>query len=67
MLDFIGEILFEVVLKLVLRAVLYPAALVFCTPFILVRALVLALRRRQRFRYAVEDGYDAVSDAWWEW
>jgi hypothetical protein len=67
MLDLIGKILVEVVLKVVLRIFLYPAALAFCTPFILIRALILALRRRQRFPYAVEDGYSAVSDAWWDW
>jgi hypothetical protein len=65
MLDLIGRAIVQVVLKLVWRVILYPAALLLCTPFILVRALILALRRRQRFLYAVEDGYSAVSDVWW--
>jgi hypothetical protein len=65
MLDLIGEVIVQVVLKFVWRVILYPTALLLCTPFILIRALLLALRRRQRFLYAVEDGYSVVSDAWW--
>jgi hypothetical protein len=67
MLDEIGEVIVRVLLSFVWRAILYPAALLLCTPFILVRALILALRRRQRFIYSVKDGYSAVSDAWWDW
>lgn len=65
MLDLIGEVIVQVVLKFVWCVILYPAALLLCTPFILIRALTLARRHRQRFLYAVEDGYSAVSDVWW--
>lgn len=65
MLDLIGEVIVQVALKLVWRVILYPATLLLCTPFILIRAFTLALRHRQRFLYAVEDGYSAVSDVWW--
>jgi hypothetical protein len=65
MLDLIGEVIVQGVLKFVWHVILYPAALLLCTPFILIRAFLLALRRRQRFLYAVEDGYSAVSDVWW--
>jgi len=67
MLDEIGQLIVRAMLKFVWRVILYPAALLLCTPFILVRALILAVRRRQRFIYAVSDGYSSVSFVWWAW
>lgn len=65
MFDWIGEALVSCILRLIWWGILFPVALVLCTPFILVRAAALALRGRQRFVYAISDGYGSVSDAWW--
>ena len=37
-----------------------PFVLLIATPIIFVRACVLAARKRQRFKFAVLDGYDSV-------
>jgi hypothetical protein len=37
-----------------------PLVLLIATPIIFVRACVLAARKRQRFKFAVLDGYDSV-------
>ena len=37
-----------------------PFILLIATPIIFVRACVLAARKRQRFKFAVLDGYDSV-------
>ncbi len=64
----LDEILGSLVVRLVAficRIILFPVALVLCTPFILVRAAILALRERQRFTHAVSDGYSSVDVFWW--
>ena len=65
MLDEILRAVLTDLLRFVLRIVLFPVALVLCTPFILIRAAVLALRRRETFTHAVADGYYAVDVVWW--
>ncbi len=49
----LGEFLSGVILWLV--------ALVICTPFILLWATFKALTHRQRFTYALQDGFSSVS------
>ncbi len=39
-----------------------PVILLLATPIIFVRASVLAIRKQQRFKFAVLDGYGAVWD-----
>jgi hypothetical protein len=51
--------------SLVLRLFLLPVALIIGTPVILIRAWILALRQKQRFAYAVSDGYSFVWEIWW--
>ena len=46
------------------RVILFPAVLIVGTPFVLLRAGGLALRRRQKFRYAIADGYGGLSSFW---
>jgi hypothetical protein len=65
MFDVIGQVILRGILTFAWRVILYPAALVLCTPFIVIRALILVFRHRQRFVYALSDGYASVSDAWW--
>ena len=57
--------LIRVALGIVLRFLLFPVALVVCTPFILVRAVILAARHRMKFTHAIIDGYEAVDVSWW--
>ena len=65
MLDLLlRTVVVELVLR-ILRIVFFPVALLVCTPFILVRGVVLAARRRARFARAVADGYYAVDISWW--
>ena len=65
MLDEILRFLITDLLRFVLRIILFPLALVICTPFILIRAVILALRRRETFNRSVADGYYAIDVAWW--
>ena len=65
MLDEILGLLLRGLRLFVLRIILFPIALVVCTPFIFVRAAILALLRRQRFIHAVADGYYAIDVIWW--
>ncbi len=65
MLDDILRILLADLLRFVLRIILFPVALVVCTPFILIRAVIQTLRRRETFIRAVADGYYAIDVAWW--
>ena len=46
-------------------AVLYPVAVLVSTPFILIRAWILALMHREKFGHAVSDGYSSLSVVWW--
>ena len=46
--------------RLAWLAFLLPLALVGATPFIVLRAAFLVRRRRQKFRFALADGYAAV-------
>ncbi len=54
----------KVVQRLIIWAVAIPVLLIVSTPFILMRGWVLAARKRQKFRYAVADGYDAIWTLW---
>ncbi len=45
--------------------VLYPLAVLVCTPFILIRAWILGLVHREKFGHAVSDGYSSLSVFWW--
>ena len=65
MLDEILRFLMTDLLRFALRIVLFPLALVICTPFIVIRAVILALRHRETFTRAVADGYYAIDVAWW--
>jgi len=44
---------------------LYPVAVLVCTPFILIRASILSLVRREKFPHAVSDWYSSLSAFWW--
>ena len=63
MIDPMGEALIEVLLKFIL----WPVAMVLCTPFILIWGVFALVARKQRFTYAVSDGYLAVSEFWKKW
>ena len=65
MLDEILGTFVRGLLLFVVRIILFPVALAACTPFIFVRAAILALLRGQRFIHAVADGYYAVDVLWW--
>jgi len=54
----------KVVQRVFVWLVVVPLLLIAATPIILVRGWILAARKRQRFRYAVADGYDAVWTLW---
>jgi hypothetical protein len=62
--ELLGSVFVEIVVR-VLRFVLYPLALLVCTPFVLVRGAVLAARHQAKFVQAVADGYEAVDVYWW--
>jgi hypothetical protein len=49
MLDELLEILFVQVVARILRVVLFPLALLVCTPFIFTRAVVLAIRQKTKW------------------
>ena len=57
MLDAIGEIIAGIVLEALVWIVLWPIVLISSTPFVLINACFLALSHKQRFRFAVADGY----------
>jgi hypothetical protein len=40
-----------------------PVILLIATPFIFLRAWILALRKEERFKFAVLDGYSSVWDS----
>jgi len=65
MLDEILDLFVRGLLVFVVRIILFPVALLACTPFIFIRAAILALRRRQSFVHAVADGYYSVDVLWW--
>ena len=57
----------EAVFTLVWKFILWPVVLVLVTPVIIIYACFSALRHRQRFMYALADGYSAVSEFWGKW
>jgi hypothetical protein len=63
MLQFILRWLVEEILYRLLILLLLPIALVVATPVILVRALLLRVRGKQRFTVALLDSYGSVWDA----
>jgi hypothetical protein len=44
---------------------LYPLAVLVCTPIIVIRALILGLVHREKFSHAISDGYSSLSFFWW--
>jgi len=67
MLDAIGEIIAGLLLEPLVWIVLWPVVLIISTPFVLINAYFSALTHKQRFHFAVADGYSTVSDRWKEW
>ena len=53
------------ILLFILRILLFPVALLVCTPFILIRAVILASRDKMKFSHAIVDGYEIVDVYWW--
>jgi hypothetical protein len=51
----------------VLGIILFPVALLICTPFVLIRAAILASRDQVKFIHAIADGYQTVDVYWWHW
>ena len=62
---FMLDELARVVFRFILRLILFPIALLVCTPFILIRAAVLASRDQMKFTHAIADGYETVDVYWW--
>jgi hypothetical protein len=60
MWDLILEGCVVAVLRWLIVIVLTPVVLLVATPFIFTRAWFLAARGEQRFRFALEDGYESV-------
>jgi hypothetical protein len=60
----LGELIVWLI-AFVCRIILFPVALLICTPFIFIRAAVLAIRQRQKFAHAVSDGYSSLDVFWW--
>ena len=65
MLDELLGLLFRDVLIFVLRVLLFPIALLLCTPLILLHAAVLALRGRGKFVHLIADDYASIDVYWW--
>jgi hypothetical protein len=65
MLQAILQSLIVRVFAYILWVVLYPVAVVVCTPFIVIRAWILALVRHDKFGHAISDGYSSLSIFWW--
>ena len=57
MLDAIGETIAGIIVEALAWIVLWPVVLIISTPFVLINACFLALSHKQRFRFAVADGY----------
>lgn len=55
------ELILELLTKVLLLFTFWLLVLAISTPFVITRALVMALFRKQRFPYAVSDGYSSVS------
>jgi len=62
--ELIGGVLVQLLARIT-RFVLFPVALVICTPFILIHAAVLALRRQGQFGHVVADDYSTLDVYWW--
>ncbi|HEY4281652.1 MAG TPA: hypothetical protein VGM62_01220 [Chthoniobacterales bacterium] len=65
MLDELLGIALRDILRFILRILLFPVALLVCTPFILIRAAILASRDQMKFSHAIVDGYETVDVHWW--
>jgi hypothetical protein len=65
MLDELLGFLVRDVLRFVLRLILFPVLLLVCTPFIVIRAAILAWRKQMKFVHGIMDGYEAVDVYWW--
>jgi hypothetical protein len=65
MLDELLQFALRDILRIVLRFIFFPVALLLCTPFIFIRAAILALRNQMRFIHAIADGYETVDVYWW--
>jgi hypothetical protein len=63
--EFIGGFLWEQILfPFLMWLVLWPVALLVCTPFLLLRALVSALFTRIRFLESLAGGYRSITRFW---
>jgi hypothetical protein len=65
MLDELLGIALRDILHFILRIMLFPVALLVCTPFIVIRAAILASRNKMKFTHAIADGYETVDVYWW--
>jgi hypothetical protein len=65
MVDELIWVLVRDALVFLLRLLLFPLALLLCTPFILGHAAVLACRGRGTFRQLLADDYSSVDVYWW--
>ena len=65
MLDELLGIALRDILLFIFRILLFPVALLVCTPFILIRAVILASRGKMKFGHAIIDGYETVDVYWW--
>jgi hypothetical protein len=64
MIQFILFDLAKVLQRIVVLLIALPVLALVATPTILIRASLLAARKRQRFRFATVDGYDALWNVW---
>jgi hypothetical protein len=64
MFDFVIQMILEFLLEGCWTFILWPVVLIVCTPFILVRAVVVMAMDKARFFPSIADGYTSVSDYW---
>ena len=67
MIEALLSSLVEAVFTVVWKFILWPIVLVLVTPAIVIYACFSVLRHRQRFMYALADGYSTVSEFWGKW
>ena len=67
MIESILSSLVEAVWTFIWKFILWPVVLIVATPFLVVYALVSAVRRRQTFMHALSDGYSSASALWDKW
>ena len=62
--ELLGGLVVQILAR-ICRVLLFPVALLICTPFIVIRAAILAARQQTTFVHAVADGYSSVDVYWW--